>query len=68
MLLMRETTHSNYVPENLEEFSIIEFELYDKIPYNEEKPNEEQVFFCLGHYFPTYDCFNSLLKLFLLLC
>jgi len=46
-------THSNYVPENLEEFTLIEFELYDNVPYNEEKSQEEQVFFCLGHYTDT---------------
>ena len=47
---MSEITHSNYVPENLEEFILIEFELFDTIPYNTQKPDEEQVFFCLGHY------------------
>ena len=46
-------THSNYVPENLEEFTLIEFELYDNVPYNAEKSQEEQVFFCLGHYTDT---------------
>lgn len=53
MLLMTGITHSNYVPENLEEFTLIEFELYDNVPYNEEKSQEEQVFFCLGHYTDT---------------
>ena len=53
MLLMIGITHSNYVPENLEEFTLIEFELYDNVPYNAEKSQEEQVFFCLGHYTDT---------------
>lgn len=50
MLLMTEITNSNYVPENLEEFTLINFELYDTVPYNAQKSQEEQVFFCLGHY------------------
>lgn len=48
-LLMTELTQNITIPDNVEA-DAYEIELFDSIPFNEEKSNEEQVFFCLGHW------------------
>ena len=46
---MNELTQS-YIAAGNVDVIFKEIELYDNIPFDKTKSNEEQIFFCLGHY------------------